>query len=135
MATKRAKPGSRKILIDTARELPGATEDIKWGADLVFSVGEKMFACTGMDPSSGASFKCEPLVYEALTRREGVVPCGYNMWKHGWVAIDDWSAIEADELARLVRTSHKLVLEKLSKTKQRAILGEEAPKKAARSRK
>ena len=29
------------------RTFPGATEDIKWGADLVFSVGEKMFAVTG----------------------------------------------------------------------------------------
>lgn len=31
------------------RIFPGATEDIKWDADLAFSVGEKMFAVTGDD--------------------------------------------------------------------------------------
>ena len=28
---------------------PGATEDVKWGSDLCFSVGAKMFAVTGVD--------------------------------------------------------------------------------------
>ena len=28
---------------------PGATEDIKWGADLCFCVGAKMFCVTGAD--------------------------------------------------------------------------------------
>lgn len=31
-------------LISFCRNLPKATEDIKWGKDLVFSVGNKMFA-------------------------------------------------------------------------------------------
>lgn len=33
--------------------LPGATHDIKWGADHVYSVGEKMFAC--VDPAKVGS--------------------------------------------------------------------------------
>jgi len=120
----RKKKASRARMIEVARLLPGASEDVKWGADLCFSVGEKMFAVTGMDDDSGVSLKVEPLVFEALTQREGVEPCGYNMWKHGWVSIKDYAAVEGEELERLVRSSHALVLAKLSKKKQRAILGE-----------
>jgi len=37
---------------------PGATEDIKWGADLCFCVGAKMFCVTGVDSmQSGISVK------------------------------------------------------------------------------
>ena len=39
------------------RAVPGATVDIKWGADLLFSVGEKMFAVTGSEAAYGISFK------------------------------------------------------------------------------
>jgi len=31
---------------------PGATEDVKWGNDLTFSVGKKMFAVTGLDTAA-----------------------------------------------------------------------------------
>jgi len=31
-------------LLDFCRTLPGATEDVKWGSHLVFSVGDEMFA-------------------------------------------------------------------------------------------
>ena len=34
---------------------PGATEDVKWGSDLCFSVGAKMFCVTGADAISGMS--------------------------------------------------------------------------------
>ena len=44
---------------------PGATEDIKWGADLCFCVGEKMFCVTGADSvSSGMSIKCTPAKFD-----------------------------------------------------------------------
>jgi predicted DNA-binding protein (MmcQ/YjbR family) len=32
-------------------QLPGVTEDIKWGSDLCFSVGGKMFLVTGLEQS------------------------------------------------------------------------------------
>jgi predicted DNA-binding protein (MmcQ/YjbR family) len=41
-------------------QLPGATEDIKWETNLVFSVGEKMFAVSGAEGSErGISFKVD----------------------------------------------------------------------------
>ncbi len=34
---------------------PGVTEDVKWGNDLCFCVGEKMFCVTGVDGGGGFS--------------------------------------------------------------------------------
>ncbi len=31
------------------RQMPGVSEDIKWGHDLVFSIGGKMFCVVGLD--------------------------------------------------------------------------------------
>ena len=51
---------------------PGVTEDIKWGADLVYSVGGKMFAVTATDPKDAGriSFKVPDARFLELTARE-----------------------------------------------------------------
>ena len=47
--------------------LPHATEDVKWGDDLCFCVGEKMFCVTGLEsPESGISLKCTPEAFADL---------------------------------------------------------------------
>ena len=50
--------------IDTVRTicraLPGVTEDIKWGSDLVFSVGGKMFVVVNTELPHQLKFKCTP---------------------------------------------------------------------------
>ncbi len=57
------------------RSFPGVTEDIKWGEDLVFSVGEKMFAVTGnAAPAQAMSFKAEDERFLELTDRPGIIP-------------------------------------------------------------
>ena len=47
--------------------LPHTTEDVKWGNDLCFSVGAKMFAVTGVDSTGSVSFKCTPEKFAELT--------------------------------------------------------------------
>ena len=60
------------------RSFAGCTEDIKWGADLVFSVGEKMFAVTGSaTPAGGISFKVEDDRFLELTDRPRIIPAPY----------------------------------------------------------
>jgi predicted DNA-binding protein (MmcQ/YjbR family) len=94
---------------------PGATEDIKWGADLCFCVGEKMFCVTGADSiASGLSLKCTPERFGELCEREGIDPAAY-VGRYKWVQIADMNAVTNDELRDLVKTSYKLVLEKLPK--------------------
>ena len=61
---------------------PGATEQIQWGADLVFKVGGKMFcvACTEpvSPPKVAMSFKCDDETFaradRARRRDPGAVP-------------------------------------------------------------
>jgi predicted DNA-binding protein (MmcQ/YjbR family) len=91
----------------------GATEDIKWGADLCFSVGGKMFCVTGADSSSGGmSFKCTPEMFEESIERDGIDPAAY-VGRYKWVHIADPDAVTSAELKDLIKTSYKLVFDKL----------------------
>ena len=60
---------SRSRLLAFCRSLPHVTEDVKWGNDLVFSVGKKMFAGfsnTGKDATFGCKVPEDD--FAALTR-------------------------------------------------------------------
>jgi predicted DNA-binding protein (MmcQ/YjbR family) len=91
---------------------PGATEDIKWGADLCFSVGAKMFVVTGADSVSGLSLKCTPEKFEELIEREGIDPAAY-VGRYKWVHISNLDAVTPSELKELIKTSYELVFDKL----------------------
>jgi len=92
---------------------PGATEDIKWGADLCFCVGEKMFCVTGADSGEGGlSLKCTPEKFEELIEREGIDPAAY-VGRYKWVRIADLDAVTPAELKSLIGTSYQLVFDKL----------------------
>jgi predicted DNA-binding protein (MmcQ/YjbR family) len=91
---------------------PGATEDIKWGADLCFSVGAKMFCVTSADSLSGMSFKCTPEKFAELIEREGIDPAAY-VGRYKWVSVSDLDAVTPTELKDLIRTSYQLVFDKL----------------------
>ena len=103
------------------RSLPGVTEDVKWGADLAFSVGGKMFAVFPMgereDP--GFSFKVEAPVFEALTQRKGIIPAPY-LARASWIKVLP-RALPRKELEALLRESWRLVALRLPK-KQRVLL-------------
>ena len=92
---------------------PSATEDVKWGADLCFSVGTKMFAVTSADTSSGGlSFKCTPEIFNELIERDGIKLAAY-VGRYKWVHLDSMDTIAADELKALLRQSYQLVFDKL----------------------
>jgi predicted DNA-binding protein (MmcQ/YjbR family) len=92
---------------------PGATEDIKWEADLCFSVGGKMFCVTGADSSSGGmSFKCTPEKFDELTERDGIDPAAY-VGRYKWVHVADAGVVVPAELKELIETSYRLVFDKL----------------------
>jgi predicted DNA-binding protein (MmcQ/YjbR family) len=93
--------------------LPGVTEDIKWGNDLCFSVGGKMFTVTSADSSdSGVSMKTTPEKFAELTERQGIRPAHYVARYH-WITIEDQKAVTAAELKDLIRASYQLVFDKL----------------------
>ena len=105
------------------RGFPGATEDIKWGEALVFSVGTKMFALTGATPSARRiSFKVYDDAFLALTDRPGIVPAPY-LARAKWVQIADPKAVSDAETAQLLTRAYELVFAKLTKKLQREIAG------------
>lgn len=92
---------------------PGATEDIKWGADLCFCVGAKMFCVTGADSSAGGiSIKCTPEKFEELIEGDGIDPAAY-VGRYKWVHISDLDAVTRQELKDLIEKSYRLVFDKL----------------------
>ncbi len=92
---------------------PGATEDIKWGADLCFCVGEKMFCVTNVDSMKhGMSLKCTPEKFEELIERNGIEPAAY-VARNKWVSIKDIDAVSPKELKGLIEKSYQLVFDKL----------------------
>lgn len=96
--------------------LPQVTEDIQWESDLLFRIGNKMFAVIGLDTSHGhvMSFKCTPEMFAELTEREGIVPAPYVARYH-WVALERFDALKESELRRLLKDSYEMVLAKLPK--------------------
>ncbi len=57
------------------KQLSGVTEDIKWGSDLCFSVGGKMFLVTGLEQSPiTASFKVTDEQFEEMSAKPGSKP-------------------------------------------------------------
>ena len=94
---------------------PAATEDIKWGADLCFCVGAKMFCVTGADSiAGGLSVKCTPERFSELIEREGIDPAAY-VGRYKWIRISDLDAVSNNELKELIATSYQLVHDKLPK--------------------
>jgi predicted DNA-binding protein (MmcQ/YjbR family) len=101
---------------------PGATEDIKWGADLCFCVGEKMFCLTGADSAaSGISFKCAPEKFSELIERAEIRPAAY-VGRYHWIYLEDPNALAESELKDLISKSYRMVLKKLPAKVRKSLL-------------
>lgn len=101
--------------------LPGATETIQWGADRVFKVGGKMFACIGAAESANAiSFKCSDDSFELLTRLPGLSPAPY-LARAKWVKLAPLDALPPAELDAYLHRAHAIVAAGLPKKLQAAL--------------
>ncbi|WP_343303097.1 MmcQ/YjbR family DNA-binding protein [Chitinophaga niabensis] len=94
-------------------KLPAVTEDIKWGNDLVFSIGDKMFCVVGLEQSPvTASFKVRDEEFEEMSSRPGFKPAPY-VAKYKWVFITDTNKMKKKEWEHYLRQSYDLVKDKL----------------------
>lgn len=109
---------------------PHVTEDVQWGSDLLFRIGNKIFAVVGLDAASdhAMSFKCTPEMFADLTERDGIVPAPYVARYH-WVALQSFDAISERELKPLLKNAYEMVRDKLPK-KLRDALASSSPKPA-----
>jgi len=113
--------------------LPGATADIKWGADECHCVGGRMFAVFALTRSRGASvsFKCDPGRFLELTDVPGVVPAPYLARAH-WVQVTEAGALTDAQARELVARSHALVHAKLTRRDRDAIAAIPTSRRATR---
>jgi len=104
------------------RRLPGATEDVKWGADLVFSVGGKMFCCFSIEDGTPrrVSFKVDDHRFLECTDRPQFILAPYLARAH-WVSLVEPQGLARGELEALIRRSHALVMAKLPRKRQAVI--------------
>ena len=107
--------------------LPHATEGIQWGDDLLFRIGGKIFAITGLERYSGVSLKTTPEKFAELLEIEGIEKAAY-VGRYHWVSVASLNTLPPSELKELVRASYDLVLAKLP-AKSRAKLGAANPAK------
>lgn len=93
--------------------LPAVTEDIKWGNDLVFSVGDKMFCVAGLNQApTTASFKVTDGEFDEMCDRPGFKPAPY-VARYKWVWIEDVSKMNKNDWKKFITQSYHLVKSKL----------------------
>jgi len=97
-----------------ALALPGATFDIKWGADRIYSVGGKMFAHAGIegDPEPKYMFKASDLAFEMLTEQGLAKPAPY-LARAKWVQLTGPDALDDEDLQAYLKEAYRMVADKL----------------------
>ncbi|RTY92406.1 MmcQ/YjbR family DNA-binding protein [Flavobacterium sp. GT3R68] len=95
------------------KSLPHVTEDIKWGNDLCFCIGGKMFCVAGLNQSpTSASFKVLDEEFEEMSTKEGFIRAPY-VARYKWVLAEDITILSAKEWQHYVTQSYNLVKDKL----------------------
>ncbi|MGO9239677.1 MAG: MmcQ/YjbR family DNA-binding protein [Bryobacteraceae bacterium] len=96
----------------TCLALPGATDHIQWGNDLVFKAHGKIFAVAALEPDGRAlTFKCTPEEFAGLRERPGFVPARYQA-RAKWITLESIDTLPLREVQRLLRQSYDLVTRK-----------------------
>lgn len=94
--------------------MPSATEDIKWGQDLCFCIGGKMFCVTGLTGPLKISMKVKDEEFDELSSSEGIIPAPY-VARYKWIMVEDTSKFTKKEWEHYIRQSYELVRSKLPK--------------------
>ena len=99
------------------KQLPSVTEGVKWGNDLCFMVGEKMFCVAALETPLKISFKVTDEEFDEMTNRDGIIPAPY-VAKYKWVLVEKMNALSKKEWECYIKQSYEMVRAKLPKKKQ-----------------
>ncbi len=94
--------------------LPHATEDIKYGTDLCFSIGKKIFCGTRIEGPFRTGIKCDESDFANLVERENIVPIP-RLSATCWIRIGKGNALSANEWNHYIKKSYILVMAGLPK--------------------
>jgi predicted DNA-binding protein (MmcQ/YjbR family) len=92
--------------------LPHVTEDVKWGHDLCFSVGDKMFCVGVLDGTFSVSFKVKDEEFDELSSSSDIIPAPY-VARYKWVLVQKPDRLSKKEWEHYIRQSYNLVRSKL----------------------
>ena len=99
------------------KSLPSVTEGIKWGNDLCFMVGEKMFCVLLPDTAPlKVSFKVTAEAFDEICSLPGIIPAPYAA-RHKWVLVENINTFNKKKWEYYITQSYHLVKAKLSKKK------------------
>ena len=123
------------MTVESVRQIclafPGVTEDVKWGNDLVFSVGQKMFAALDIEPPHSLGFKCSPDSFCELVERDGIVPAPY-LARAMWVQEQELGqSLDRRELEGLLRAAYDIVVAKLPASRRPGAVAKAGARKRA----
>ena len=93
---------------------PGVTEEVKWGNDLCFCVGGKMFCVTSLEPPHQFSFKVTDNEFDELSETEGFKPAPY-LARAKWVLATDSAKLSRKELKNYLQQSYEIISSKIPK--------------------
>jgi predicted DNA-binding protein (MmcQ/YjbR family) len=96
--------------------LPATTEDFPFDeVTLVFKIGGKMYALTGLDGPFTVNLKCDPELAISLRESYPAVRPGYHMSKVHWNTVDIDGSISDKQLKEWIDHSYNLVFKSLPK--------------------
>ncbi len=101
--------------------LPAVTEDVKWGADLCFCVGGKMFCVAALEGGFQVSFKVTDDDFDKLISTNNIIPAPY-MARAKWISVSNENRFSEKEWQEFILASYEFYKNKLTK-KLRAELG------------
>jgi len=93
--------------------LPNVTEDIKYGTDLCFSIGNKIFCGTRIEGPFRTGIKCEESDFGNLIEREGIAPMP-RLSTTFWIRIEKSNSLTLAEWKDYIRKSYELVFSTLT---------------------
>lgn len=104
------------------RSFPGVTEDFPFDENiLAFRVMEKIFALTDVDEFSRINLKCDPVKAATLRTLYEEVQPGFHMNKRHWNSVDPKGTLDDEIIKEWINDSYKLIVESLSRKKQREL--------------
>lgn len=110
----------QKLAIQTALQLPETTITQPFGPQChVLKVFDKIFMLTSETQSQKfMNVKVEPHYADELKELYPSIKAGYHMNKKHWISIFEDSKIDAELIESLVKSSYRLVVNKLNKVQK-----------------
>jgi len=110
-------------------KMPGVTKDLQKDWNWIrYQIGGKMFAAVCLDDNDKPYYitlKLEPMEGDFWRKQYEDIISGYYMNKQHWNSVKVDGEVPDDILKDLLEKAYKIVLESLSKKKQKEILGDE----------